>query len=236
MKEEIINIVLSVGADVCGFANVNRFVDFEKGFSPVDIYNDCKSVLVFGLALPHGLSKISPRLIYEHYNELSCPTVDSIAFQVAKIIKRKYECFAVPIPCDDPVGAWDDETKTAHGLLSMKHAAVMAGIGFMGKNTLLTNEQFGNQLTIGAVLLSLDLPSDDLCPNLCIPTCHKCIDNCPVHAINNDGTVTQKLCRENTYLKTFRGISTVECNKCRMGCPLAFGVRKKNNHYLRHSL
>jgi hypothetical protein len=42
----------------------------------------------------------------------------------------------------DMSGSWDEKTLTAHGILSMKHLAVAAGIGFMGKNTLLCNERF----------------------------------------------------------------------------------------------
>ena len=227
LKDEIRNIVLEAGADVCGFANIDRFANTPEGFSPVDIYGGCQSVLALGLALPHGLSEVDPRLIYGYFNELSCPMVDEIILRVARIIERKFGGVAVPLPSDSPVGSWDEETKTARGMLSMKHAAVAAGIGFMGKNTLLTNPMFGNQLTVGAILLSFNLPSDELCANLCPPKCRKCIDNCPVHAINENGTVNQKLCREHTYKTTFRGIGTVECNKCRMGCPLRFGLRSK---------
>jgi epoxyqueuosine reductase QueG len=227
MKEDIRKMSLSAGADICGFANIDRFTNTPIGYSPIDIYKDCKSVLVLGVAIPRGLSLVNPQLIYGHFNELACSIIDQILFKVAKMIENKYGGYAIPIPSDAPVGFWDEETKTGHGLLSMKHAAVLAGIGFMGKNTILCNERFGNQLTVGAILLTHDLPSDELCYNYCLPKCHRCIDNCPVHAIHEDGTVDQKLCRENTYKTTFRNIGTVECNQCRMGCPLRFGVKTK---------
>ncbi|NLI35737.1 MAG: epoxyqueuosine reductase [Bacteroidales bacterium] len=230
MKENIRQMAISAGADVCGFANIDRFKDAPKGYLPTDIYKDCKSVLALGIAIPRGLSFVNPQFIYGHFNELSCPMVDQILFRVARMIEDKYGGYAIPIPSDAPVGFWDEETKTAHGLLSMKHIGVLAGIGFMGKNTILCNEQFGNQLTIGAILLTHDLPSDELSQNHCLPKCHKCIDNCPVHAIREDGTVNQKRCRENTYKTTFRNIGTVECNLCRMGCPLKFGVKTQKEY------
>jgi epoxyqueuosine reductase QueG len=37
----------------------------------------------------------------------------------------------------------------------MKHAAVNAGIGALGKNTLLINKKYGNRLVIGAILTTL---------------------------------------------------------------------------------
>lgn len=225
IKEEIRNMALSAGADVCGFANIDRFESAPEGFAPTDIYTDCRSVLVLGLALPKGMSQVNPQLIYNYFNGNLVTMVDDILLRVAKNIEKAFGGLTIPLP-SDMAGSWNEETKTAHGILSMKHLAVQAGIGFMGKNTILCNEQFGNLMTVGAILLSLDLPSDELCVNHCPPKCHICIDNCPAHAIREDGTVNQTLCRPVAYSTTFRGYGTVECNRCRMGCPLRFGVKK----------
>jgi len=100
----------------------------------------------------------------------------------------------------------------------MKHAAVYAGLGSLGKSTLFLNERYGNMVTLGAVLTSLELPSDAIAESVCIENCNKCIEACPVSAIDN-GKVNQKLCRENAYGKTKRGFDTVDCNKCRTVCP-----------------
>lgn len=64
MKEQIREMVLSCGADLCGIANIDRFDDFPTGFKPTDIDCECKSVISFAVALPKGLSKVNPRLIY----------------------------------------------------------------------------------------------------------------------------------------------------------------------------
>lgn len=226
LKEEIRARALSAGADVCGFANIDRITDeAPKGFAPDDVFKDCKSILALGLALPKGLSQVPPQLIYNYFNSHIVTMLDEILFKLAKEIEEKYGGFAVPLPCDMS-GSWDENSQTAHGILSMKHLAIAAGIGFMGKNTLLCNERFGNMMTVGSILLSIDLPSDDLCKNYCPPKCHICIDNCPAHAIRENGTVNQTLCRPVAYGKTFRGYDTVECNHCRMVCPLRFGVKK----------
>jgi epoxyqueuosine reductase QueG len=224
-KEKIRNMVLSFGADVCGFTSIDHLTNIPKGFRPTDIYHDCQSILVLGLALPKGLSKVPPQLIYNYFNGYIVTMVDDLLLRVAKEIEHEFGGFTVPIPCDMS-GSWDENTLTAHGILSMKHLAVAAGIGFMGKNTLLCNERFGNMMTVGAILLSHNLPSDEPCVNHCPPKCHICIDNCPTHAIREDGTVNQTLCRPAAYGTTFRGYGTVECNRCRMLCPLRFGVNK----------
>lgn len=219
MKEQIRKIVLSYGADLCGFANIDRFDNAPYGYKPSDIYADCKSVVSFAIVLPQGLAKVNPRLIYGHFNDLSILEIDVIAFKSANKIEEKYRCIAVPVPCDSPYEYWDSEKMEGRGLLSMKHIAVQAGLGSLGKSSLLMNERYGNMITLGAILTNLELPSDMLAESICIADCRKCIEACPVHAIEN-GVVKQKLCRKNTYNKTERGFDTVDCNKCRTVCPI----------------
>lgn len=227
-KEKIRRIVLFLGADVCGFACVDYFEMAEKGFLPSDVYEDCKSVVVFGVALPVGLYKVSSRLVYGHFNCKCCDYVNKIAFDASRILEESLDCTCVPIPCDGPYDCWDEKTKTGKGLISMKYAAKMAGLGCIGKNTLLLNEKYGNRLVIGAVLTDLPLESDESAPDLCLDGCNRCINSCPAGAIEKN-SVNQKKCRENTYSTNSRGFETVECNICRRVCPMRFGRKKTDN-------
>ena len=226
MQDTIRKLALSIGADVCGFADIDRFAGAPEGFSPTDVYAGCQTVIVFGVALPKGTAMISPRLVYHHFNEaIINHEIDRIALQLAKEIEKKCGGFTVPVPCDSPYEYWDAERNEGRGLLSMKHAAVCAGLGTLGKNTLLLNSLYGNMLNIGVVLTDLILPSDPLAESICIDGCTKCVDSCPTGAIQN-GTVDQKLCRAFTYgQKTAKGYETTECNLCRTVCPVAFGKR-----------
>jgi epoxyqueuosine reductase len=65
--------------------------------------------------------------------------------------------------------------------------AKYAGLGWLGKNTLLLNESMGSWLFLGVILSSLDLqptlaaaeaPPADLCGN-----CRQCLDACPTGAL-----------------------------------------------------
>lgn len=222
MKNQIKEFILGLGADVCGVANVDRFSEAPAGFHPQDIFAQCRSVVVFGIALPKGLTKIDPRLIYGHFNYGSCPEVDWIAFKTAKEIERLEGGYAVPLPSDGPYEYWDVEHLEGRGLLSMKHAAVLAGLGALGKNTLLLNERYGNLLTLGAVLTELDLASDSLAESICRDACDICIKSCPSQALDGHGA-NQSRCRPNTYGTNARGFNTVNCNQCRVVCPMRFG-------------
>lgn len=100
MKEEIRDCILDFGADVCGFSNVERFEDFPKGFSPTDIWQECKTVISVGVALPKGLAFAHSNLVYGYFNTDSSNIVDRISFLTAKQLEREYGAMAMPIPCD----------------------------------------------------------------------------------------------------------------------------------------
>lgn len=222
-QETIREKILALGADVCGFGEIERFNDAPEGFRPTDLYADCKSVISVGIALPKGLFHVDSRLLYGHFNADVVHKVDEIVFAAAKMIERECGAICVPIPSDGPYEYWEAETMTGKGVLSMKHTAVACGVGQIGKSSLLLNPKYGNRLTLGAILTNMDFENDSYCENICIPGCTKCLNACPVSAIGNE-SVTQKECRQNTYGATARGFDTVDCNKCRSICPMRDGL------------
>ena len=222
-EEKVKQVVFSKGADLCGIANINRFSNTPAGFHPLDIYKECKSVIVFAKKLPKGLAYVNPRIIYNHANKLNISAVDKITYE-ASISIEQLGCTAVPLPCDGPYEYWEQDNLRGKGLLSMRHAAVLAGLGSLGKNTLFISRQYGNFLTLGAILTNLDLKSDPLSEELCVENCRLCLDNCPVKALDGK-TANQQLCRPNTYGTNERGFGVVNCNKCRTICPRKFGIQ-----------
>src|SRR5262249_4926943 len=73
------------------------------------------------------------------------------------------------------------------GPIHERAAAKYAGLGWLGKNTLLINQQSGSWLLLGTILTTLALvPSlgeDDPPPPDRCGTCRACIDACPTQAI-----------------------------------------------------
>ena len=187
---------MHLGADDCGIANVNRFSGVPDGFHPEDIYPDFRSVVVFIKCPSKGLHAVSPRICYLHTADVNVFELDRIACQ-ASIDIEQLGGWSVPLPADSPYDFYDTQTLTGRGLLSMRHAVKPAGLGSLGKNTMLIHEKYGNMVKIDALLTNLDLTLDTLSRDLCIPQCRLCVDACPQHAI--DGvTVDQSLCRPHT--------------------------------------
>lgn len=218
-EQEIRELVLSLGADACGFAAADRFNNAPEGFRPRDIYPDCRAAVVFLKRMPRGLSQVNPRIAYHHFSNLTLAQVDEIALKISHAIEHMGGR-AAPVPCDSPYEYWDAERTEGRGILSMRHAAMLAGLGGLGKSALFLSPQFGSMVNIGVVLTDLPLESDPLTNSPCIESCHICLDGCPAHAL--DGvSANQLLCRAHTYSTNARGFDVCNCNRCRTLCPLS---------------
>src|ERR1700733_3469894 len=63
-----------------------------------------------------------------------------------------------------------------------KELAARAGIGWMGKNTCIINEQIGSWIFLGEIITTIELPADEPAIDRC-GRCRRCIDACPTQAI-----------------------------------------------------
>ncbi len=67
-----------------------------------------------------------------------------------------------------------------------------AGLGWIGRNTCLINQQSGSWFFLGELLLSIPLATDAPPPDRC-GTCTRCVDACPTGAILKD-QIDSRLC------------------------------------------
>jgi epoxyqueuosine reductase len=83
----------------------------------------------------------------------------------------------------------------AHGLFSMKRAAILAGLGRKARNGLVASPELGTRMRLGALITAAELEGDPLLEgDPCLPDCDVCATVCPTHAISRDGRVSHLRC------------------------------------------
>lgn len=216
------------GADICGIAPLSRFEDAPKGFHPRDIYPDCSSVIVFASHFPLSTLQAKTNSPYTFVRNMMVEKLDLISFHLSNELEKD-GIVSVPIPSAEPYDYWDSERNHGRGILSLKHAGSLAGLGVIGKNTLLVNDRYGNMIWLGAILVSAELEPDPIAPyEGCPKKCTVCIDLCPQNALDGT-TINQKLCRERSISRTDTGGWVLSCNICRKICPNHDGVKGSNS-------
>ena len=226
-SNEIRQKTIALGADLCGIAPVERFCGAPNGFNPKDIWRKTKSVLVYAKQLPQSALFSDNCVPYTHANTLATQEVDRIS-NVLSLHLEKNGIQSIIIPSDDPYEQWDEVEQHGRAILSLRHAAQLAGLGNLGKNNLLINNQFGNMLQFGALLIATELEYDNIASyTVCPSGCSLCIDSCPVKALDGT-TVIQKKCRPLSNFKIKKGYVLKKCWECRKVCPNALGLIRGN--------
>lgn len=112
--------------------------------------------------------------------------------------------------------------------LYLKETAALAGIGFIGRNNLLINENYGPQVRFRALVTDAPL----ICGTLVneseyCNSCNLCIDACPANAFP-DGIYNKDLCNNYGYsnLKMVSKQTSIFCNACIEACIV--GKKREN--------
>ncbi len=224
-SNEIKKILYDLGADLCGIAPIERFKNAPDGFHPKDVFSECKSVVVFAKRTPSASMLSGNRVVYTHVTTSTFMELDRICLNACCHLD-KLNVGAVMIPADDPYEYWDKEKNHGIAILSLKHAGELAGIGVIGKNTLLVNKDLGNMMYLGALLIDKEVEGDKvITEKYCYDKCKICIENCPKKALNSI-TVDQALCRSHVATQSTKGDWLYNCSKCRTLCPNVIGHKK----------
>jgi epoxyqueuosine reductase QueG len=218
-------LALKNGVDLCGIAPVERFRGAPEGFRPTDIYPSAKSVFVIAKRVPRAALLSRSPVPYTFASDVVLNEVFRITCDLSLRL-QDLGVAGVPIP-SEPYEYWDVKKKEGRGILSLKHAGHLAGLGILGKNTLLTNNKLGNRITLGALLLNVSLEGNPVAEyRICKEDCNACITSCPAKALDGK-SIVQKLCREKSQQITPKGYSLYLCNTCRTVCPVGEGLEGK---------
>ena len=240
-SNEIKRLALEVGFDDCGVARADALTDeeyplrqwiargwhgdlsymernLEKRMDPRLLVPDAKSVICCVSAYPPPTPNSELRTpdsgiaAYAQHREYHKVVKDMLFTLRERLgIEGKICCDTVPI--------------------SDKHWAVRAGLGWIGRNTLLVTPRWGTWVNLGEIVTTAECSEysdysehSDLCTN-----CGRCVAACPNHAIAPDGPPMLDVRRCTAYYTTHnprpmpddldnRGY-TLGCDICQLACP-----------------
>lgn len=151
-------------------------------------------------------------LYFHHYRQLNF-FLDRGAFLLSSRI-QDLGFQALPIPASQII---DWEKQKSH--VSHKMTGHLGGLGWIGRNNLLINPQFGSRHRLVTILTDMPLIPDELLDRDC-GKCMACLKTCPAHAIKeNKEDFDHWACFEK--LKEFRRQGVVGqhiCGVCVKAC------------------
>jgi len=128
-------------------------------------------------------------------------------------------------------------------LIPQKMAAVRAGVGWQGKNSLIVTEEFGSWITLCSLVVDVEFELDEPSSQSC-GTCQACQRACPTAAIQSPGIINASkclvyhTCKTGAILQEFRsrmGNRLVSCDCCQEICPFNRHVRPARKEIPRFS-
>ena len=223
-----------------GFAPIERFGAAPENHNPADACKGAKTVIVFGIKVPQGMLR-SPEynlhLLHRTYHTVYVH-LDELGLEISNFVESQGDHLAVPIPSYAPLVFHNMEP---WGVVSLKHAAVCAGLGAFGRSGQMYHPQYGSLLRLGAVVTSAELPGDPVIEDdPCPPKCNACQKICLSEAFDVEGKFNKMAClayciKHAIYplaLKDEQGLKNIErvintagysywlkCDECLKVCP-----------------
>jgi epoxyqueuosine reductase len=243
----------ALGFDVCGFVRAEEFPELahmkewlERGYAgemkyladprrsdPQNAFPGVRSAIVCALNYNADKPRSTETATQEHgdgpkgwisryawgrdYHEVLWEKLNALTQEMRSRIPERFEA-----------RAYADTGPVSERLL-----AKYAGLGWIGKNTLLLNQEIGSFFFLGVILTTLELPPSIAAdamppPDLC-GTCRRCIDACPTEALVEPYVMDARRCisyltieLRGSIPKEFRepiGRHVFGCDICQDVCP-----------------
>jgi ferredoxin len=185
-KEDLRSYALQNGADMLGFANLERFEHAPPEFHPRNLYPQAKTAVVLGGRVLRGLLESLDAGLYIPYNAHG---YGGININFMRNAMQRVACWIEDQGYSAvPVIQWAG-TPQQEPIMCHRTAALAAGLGEFGWSKVFLTKRFGPLQRFGIVLTDADLPSDPLQVGQICDGCKACVRACPSQAIPAEAAV-----------------------------------------------
>lgn len=178
-----------LGADLVGIASAANMnanpPDPKWPQTPERLWSECRSVIIVAKRMPVGTYRTQDMLVKRMTPHYVMNRLDQVTLDLAYALEDA-GAHAVPVPQQ----VTDTRLKRGtYGPISLRHAAVEAGLGTLGLNMMLVTPQYGPRIYLGGVLTDVALecdgpPREAYCLG---PKCGRCLLACPPDAVQHWG-------------------------------------------------
>jgi epoxyqueuosine reductase len=159
MKTSLRKELFDMGATMVGVADL-------RGYLSDEIAHLCRAVII---------------AVDRNLNENTLALLGKLQRRTVRFLKaRGHRTLAIPPDSDRRKGTF---ISRLYALFNHKMAATSAGIGWVGKNGLLINPEYGPRLTLATVLTDARLAADEPIEECRCGDCILCVEHCPSQAI-----------------------------------------------------
>jgi epoxyqueuosine reductase len=203
-----------------GFNGEMRYLENPKRFDPHLVLPSAKSVICVGLvyntSLPYPAAT-APRAWVSRY---------AWGQDYHEIMRAKLEQLRAAL--EELAPGVETRVFVDSGPVVERAFARFSGIGWMGKNTCIINQEKGSWFFLGVILTSLELAPDLPAPDRC-GSCTACLDACPTEALVEPYVMDASRCIsyftieiKGAIPEQFRpkiGANVFGCDICQDVCP-----------------
>ena len=222
---EIREMLLKWGADIVGFAPVNRFDRFPPENRPTFSFPETGTVIVIGIQMVDPLMDLWLHAPITTGAGRS-PTGRAFEDEILKAICYRFVLnmyrrgFGAKVLPYGPVPDSDQK-----GFIYLKDAGVLAGLGVIGKNNLLLTAEYGPRIRLRAVAFSKELPPSRIVKeNPWCKDCDRCVKACPVNALEGGVYNRERCLTSPLHQRRLSPGTELWCTRCSCVCPVGSRV------------
>ncbi|EEG76468.1 epoxyqueuosine reductase [Dethiobacter alkaliphilus] len=188
MTGEVKDFLYRQGVDLVGIAAIDEIPSYHPPRVVEDVLPGARSVVVIGRRMLRGsIESPSPRVSTAHSNS-HYRQLERDCYEAGCFLERmNYQAATLPLMLPIEMSR---ERKGMSGDLSLKHLAVAAGLGKIGRSGLLLTKEFGSRVRLAAIVTTAELvPDHEMTDESPCEDCCACVKACPVQAIHDSGKV-----------------------------------------------